>query len=395
MKIFEPAKIGSILLKNRIIRSATYEGMANALGYPQNGYKELYVRLARNNIGGIITGFHYINKEGKAMQQYQSGIDTVEKIAFLKEVTDKVHTYDCKIFMQLAHAGRQTRQKETGLPVLGVSNKKSHYFGEIPQVLTTEQVFKIIDQFARSVVFAQEAGFDGVQLHAAHGYLIHQFLLPTINNRNDIFKIETDTRIGTKFLELVIAKIKEKCGESFPILVKISGSDDNLFVNLIRFLDSQKVNAIEISYGTMDEAVNIFRGNIPIDLILQFNPVYKTNKRLIKWLSKKVIFPILLSKIKSFSPMYNLKYAKRAKQITTVPIICVGGIRKGDEIKWIIENENIDFVSMSRPFICEPDFVNKLLANKDYISRCKNCNYCAVMCDSGNPTHCCQKETAE
>lgn len=390
MKVFEPVKIGSLTLKNRIIRSATYEGMADDSGRPQMNYKQLYVQLASNNIGGLITGFNYICRDGKAMQMRQAGMGTQEKLSIDKEITDEVHKYDCKIFMQLSHAGRQTRMKEPRQKVWGVSNKISFYFGEKPHVLTTEQVFGIIENFAHVAELAKEAGFDGVQLHAAHGYLIHQFLLPDINDRTDIFKVEAGAGTGTKFLELLIAKIRGKCGASYPILIKVSGSDDNEFRNLIKFLDVQKVSAVEISYGTMDEAFNIFRGDIPIDAILKVNPIFKTDKALKKWYLKYIVLPVVRRKIKVFTPMYNLKYAVIAKQHTGIPIICVGGIRRGSEIKSIIEKQNIDFVSLSRPFICEPDFVSKLIEKEDYVSKCKNCNYCAIMCDSGEPTKCYQ-----
>lgn len=391
MKVFESAKIGPLVLKNRIIRSATYEGMADDFGRPLLNYKQLYKQLASNHIGGIITGFYYICQDSRAMQTHQAGIDNLEKLSIDKEITKEVHQYDCKIFMQLAPAGRQTRKKETSQTVWGVSNKRSFYFGETPQILTTDQVFTIIENFARAAVLAQEAGFDGVQLHAAHGYLIHQFLLPDVNNRTDIFKVEASSGIGTKFLELLIEKIREKCGINYPILIKISGSEDNKFSDLISFLDSQKISAIEISYGTMDEAFNIFRGDVPIDLILKYNPIYRTDSRIKKILMKLLVFPILRSKFKPFTPIYNLPFARIAKQLTTIPIICVGGIRRGPELKQIIEEENIDFVSLCRPFICEPDLVNKILKDENYVSQCINCNYCAVMCDSGQPTRCYQK----
>lgn len=396
MKTFQPAKIGDLLLKNRIIRSATYEGMCDENGFPTETYKDLYTKLAENNVGVIITGFAYISRDGRSMQTKQAGIDSEEKIPFYKKVTDEVHKYDCKIFIQIAHAGRQTLKTITGEEVKGVSRKKSFYFNEIPKVMDAGEILSIIEKFSNSALFAQKAGFDGIQLHCAHGYLIHQFILSSINNRKDIFGIDNKTKIGTKFLEMTIDKIREKCGKEFPILVKISCGDDYYnglketgFINLIKFLDDKKLDGIEITYGTMDYPLNIFRGNnIPIDTILKHNPKYKIENKILREFWKKLVFPIIKTKIKRLTPMYNLPYAIIAKQNTNIPIVCVGGFRKGDEIEQVINNGDVDFVSLCRPFICEVDFVEKIKTDCKYISKCIGCNICAIMCDTPTSTRC-------
>ena len=397
MKLFEPAAIGPYWLKNRLIRSATFEGMAGYQGYPMPEYRLLYKELASGGVGGIITGFAYISPEGKAMQPGQAGIDSEEKIKYYLPVTDEVHRYGCKIFMQLAHTGRQTRQKETGQEVWGISSKRSRYFGGSPRELSTEQVYALVKQFAEAAVFAKAAGFDGVQLHAGHGYLIHQFILPAINNRIDEFGIGIDesSRIGTKFLEMVIKEIRQKCGRDFVLLVKVSGGDDYFtgftaeqFAGLIRFLEQQKVDAIEISYGTMDNPLNIFRGAIPFKVILKHNPVFKTNYGIQGLLHKAFIYCLMRVKLKPFTPAYNLEYAKTAKALTDIPIISVGGFREGAEMKECLENGFADFISLCRPFICEADLAEKLERDGNYTAKCINCNICAIMCDSEQPTRC-------
>ncbi len=395
MKLFEPAMLGCCQLKNRLIRSATFEGMADPQGHPLPEYRQLYKELASGGVGGIITGFAYISPEGKAMQPGQSGIDRQEMVEAYLPITDEVHHYGCKIFMQLAHTGRQTRKTETGLDVWGASTKKSLYFGGSLRELSTEQVYSLVRRFAEAAEYAKAAGFDGVQVHAAHGYLIHQFLLPTINNRNDEFSLDVQSGIGTSFLSLVIEEIRKTCGLEFALLVKISGSDDyyprfssEQFSSLVRFLEAQKVDGIEVSYGTMDNALNIFRGDIPLKVVLKHNPVFKTNNGLRGVLHNAIIYCLMRAKLKPFTPTYNLEYAKLAKKLTKIPIITVGGFRKGAEMRECLEHNYVDFISLCRPLICEPDLVNKLKQDENYSSKCVNCNVCAIMCDSDQPTRC-------
>ena len=395
MKVFEKTNIGNVTLNNRIIRSATFEGMCDKNGFPEREYYNMYNELSKNNVGGIITGFTYISGDGKAMQPGQAGFYSEKFIENYKKLTDLVHKNNSKIFIQLAHTGRQTRSSIIGQKVLGVSGKKSRYFNEKPHVLTAQEIEKIIDDFALVSFYAKKAGFDGIQLHCAHGYLIHQFILPCINNRKDKYGINKELNIGTLFLSGIIDKIRDKCGKDFPVIIKISGSDDYLskfsekqFVNLIKFLDNKKIDAIEISYGTMDNALNISRGKVPIDAILNHNPIYKIDNKILRSLWKVFIYPLMKFNIGKFTPIYNLKYAKLAKKHTDIPIISVGGIRKGKEIFDLVEKKNIDFVSLCRPFIAEPDFVTKLLNNINYISKCINCNICFVMCDTKNHTRC-------
>lgn len=395
-KLFDPIKIGNLILKNRIVRSATFEGMCDGKGFPTDAYYDLYDRLAQNKLGAIITGFTYVSPFGRAMHSGQAGIDEDAKIPTYKRITDLVHQRDGKIIMQIAHSGRQTVAKAVGGIVKGASGKRSAYFGSNPQALTTNEAVAAAQDFAEAALRAKKAGFDGVQLHAAHGYLIHEFILPSLNTRPDEFGIDREAEIGTQFLKTVIEETRARCGRDFPVLVKVSASDDyrnsfsrGQFVRLIRFLDHMAVDAIEVSYGTMDDALSIFRGeSVPIDTILKYSPRYGTGNTFRRFLRKEIVYPFVKSRIRMFTPAYNLPDAKIARKHTRIPIICVGGFRKRQEMVEAVENNDTDLISLCRPFICEPDLVGKLINNNSYTSKCINCNICAVMCDSDRLTRC-------
>ena len=401
MKInpFNEVKVAGLNLKNRIVRSATYEGASDNNGFPSLEYIAMYKTLAKNDVGLIITGFSFISRKGKAMQRAQSGIDSYDKIHHFRKVTEVVHRYHCPIIIQLAHAGRQTIKSETNSIPISSSEKRSVYFREKPKLVSDKDVDDVINQFANSALYAKEAGFDGVQLQAAHGYLLHQFLLPETNKLKNEFGIDKSTGLGTKLLEDVFDKIKDVCGHSFPVLIKISG-DHNLsnnffpekFDNLIKFLDKKQFDAIEISGGTMDYALNIFRGKLNIDSVLKHNPIFETNSKIKKSMYKFTIQKFMAIKFNQFMPVYNLLFTERAKKLTSIPVISVGGFRSKQEIEYAVSNNLTDLVSLSRPFICEPNFVKKIMqAKNEYKSKCKNCNECVFMCDSGRFTKCYSK----
>lgn len=395
MKVFEQADIGGIRFRNRIIRSATYEGSCDGNGFPTLGYYDTYEKLAGSGAGGIITGFAYVSKEGRAMHAAQAGIDARDKIAGFRILTERVHRHGCPVILQIAHTGRQTIQRMTGLPVRGSSRKRSVYFREKPLPFTTSEVYEVARNFADAACYARESGFDGVQVHAAHGYLVHQFLLAGINDRNDEFGIDPVTGIGSAFLENLIASIREKCGNDFPVFVKISGGihdehhfNNSHFMALIGVLDRIRVDAIEISYGTMDYPFNIFRGEVPVQLILSKNPLFKTRNPARRMLNKAIIDHWFRPRLLPFSPVYNLGFAMQAKKLTRIPLISVGGFRNAKEIDETIASGTADLVSLCRPFLAEPDIVLKMKNDREYKSKCTSCNYCAVMCDSGEPTKC-------
>lgn len=390
--VFTPLQLRNITLKNRLIRSATYEGCGDSYGYPISKLYKIYDDLARGGVGTIITGFAFISQDGRAMQRAQTGIDNDNKIKAWSEIIApmKKQYPEVALFLQLAHAGRQTLSKVTKHPVVGVSTKKCTYFKQEVKQLTNEQIEKIIEQFGLAAKRAKTIGFDGVQIHAAHGYLVHQFLSPWTNTRKDKWSNRS------LFLAEVINSIRHFCGDKYPVLVKLSAEDDNHpgiriedTIQTVQILHQLNVDAVEISYGTMEYGLNIIRGAIPIDVILKINPLFNQKNLFLLKAWQKLFLPRYLKLFKAFTNNYNLDNAIAVKQANPeMPVISVGGIRTTSEIRHILNQGNVDAVALSRPLICDPGFANKIKRAEEVNSSCTNCNLCTVYCDSKYPLRC-------
>jgi len=392
--LFTELKLRNITLPNRLVRSATYEGWGDTHGVPRDGLAACYAELARGGVGTLITGFVYPTQAGRAMQPGQCGIDSDEKIAPWGRIVEQARAAspDMKLFMQLSHAGRQTRREITGLPVVGASSRQCSYFRQRVHPLTEEEIQRIIADFAAAAHRAQQAGFDGVQVHAAHGYLIHQFLSPWTNTRKD--------RWGepTLLLQEIIRAIRQACGEVFPVLVKISSGEDSPIhfdieqvIHTVQCLDALAVDAVEISYGTMEYAVNIIRGAIPINLAMQVNPLFNQYPAIVRWAWKKFYYPSYRKHFIPFSEGYNLSAAMQIKRRTALPVIPVGGFRTPESMIDCVTTQGMDAVALCRPLICEPNLPRQLREGRFSKSKCTNCNFCTINCDSAEPLRCYQK----
>jgi len=399
--LFTGISVGKLGLRNRLVRSATYEGAANSDGLVGDEYCNMYEELARGSVGMIITGHTFTSRSGRAMQPFQAGLDCQEKVAAYRKVTQAVHAHNTPIILQLSHAGRQSLSAMTGCRLVSSTRKASIYFRRRPRRLRNGEVRTIVNEFAIAAARAREAGFDGVQVHAAHGYLVHQFLMKHTNQLNGEFGIDNVTGIGTAFLDSVIDRMRDMCGSDYPILVKISGAMDSdarffpeRFDRLIAFLDRKRLAAIEISYGSMDYPLNIFRGDVPLNLALGHNPLFQSRSRLGRILRIVGFNFRIRPHLLPFSPMYNLMYASRAKRISDIPIISVGGFRRKSDMETAIACGNTDLIAMSRPFLREADFAAAMMrAENDHTSRCTNCNQCVAMCDAGCVTKCHNKNS--
>jgi 2,4-dienoyl-CoA reductase-like NADH-dependent reductase (Old Yellow Enzyme family) len=376
-KVFERSVIGTIELKNRILRSATHEGLGDKYGKPLKELYDTYEKLAQGGAGAIITGYVGIKQNGKTLFNMRM-FDKDEYVADYKPFNLKLKNYNTPVILQLVHGGSQTSSKITGGVLLSASPTKN-YFGERSKEASESEIEDIIDCFVKSIERAKEAEFTGIQLHAAHGYLLSEFLSPFLNKRKDKWGGNVENRF--RILREILQRSREKVGH-FPILVKVSAFDENRnrkeleeIIEGCQMLQENGCDAIEVSRGFGFKGFDTVRvPKIPVDAMLALLPDFK-NYSSFKKSFFKIVAPLL---IKRYKPIhnYNVKSAERIKKNVNIPVIVVGGIRKLEDIKHIIENTDIDFVSMCRPFIIEPNIVNKFQDHKAVESRCIDCGYC-------------------
>ncbi|HBF39375.1 MAG TPA: NADH:flavin oxidoreductase [Firmicutes bacterium] len=378
---FLEGKIAGIQLKNRIIRSATHEGLADEAGNPTAALIKKYEELAKGEVGAIITGYAAVMQNGKSPLLNMLMIDKNENIPHYKELTDRVHQYNTAIFLQVTHCGRQTFSRVTGMPTVAPSPLKDKLYNEdIPQEVTNFEIDEIVNNFVSGIVRAKKAGFDGVQLQLSHGYLLSSFLSPHMNKRHDQWGGSTENRF--RIVKEIMERAREKVAD-YPILAKMNGhekSKDGLKLEeaivIAGNLEKASCDAIEVSCGIAEEGFVATRGGFPFAMIARHNHLMKKIPKMLHPLVK----PILKRSFGSPEPryLYNLGSAAEIRRHVKIPVIVVGGIRRLEDIQNVIQKEQCDFISMSRPFIIEPAIVRKFKENKQQQSRCIDCNYCQI-----------------
>lgn len=386
-QLISPLTLRRCVLPSRVIRSATYEGMADADGVPHQMLARCYLDIVGEKAGTIITGFCAVSPEGRAMHPGQAAIWDDAYIQPWREIVNAVRRQSpqTRLFMQIAHAGRQTLRRVTGLPVKGAGTKRCTYFRQAARPMDGGDIQRAVADYAAAGKRAQEAGFDGVQIHAAHGYLIHQFLSPHTNKRTDAY------RDNGRFLEECVRAVREACGPDFPLLIKVCWADDRGLVpgHVIPALRrvERELDAVEVSYGTMEYALNIIRGGCPVEVLLAVNPLFSGIPDIFKTLWRRVVYPLKRGQFKAFTHGYNIGGAERLRDALTIPVIPVGGIHSLEDMRDCLAR-GFPALALCRPFVAEPDLMARLAGGAWSRSHCSACNLCTIHCDSVIPLRC-------
>lgn len=347
--LFRTGKIGNVIIKNRIVRSATYEKRATKHGHITEHLIKMYTDLAKGGTGLIITGTIAVDPTGTG-SPYQAYLFDDSYIPGQKKLVDIVHEYsDVKIAAQIGHTGRQGIHPK--YPPIAPSPVPLRYSKQIPKELTSEEIKVLIEKFVNTSCRTYESGYDMVQLHAAHGYLLSNFISPYTNKRKDEFGGNIQNR--TKILVDIYNQIREEVGKKFPIITKLQTQDfvpGGLSLNeskqITKILVDTGYAAIEPSGGMLEtmEGVNTY----PSKFIKSSN-----------------------------DENYFLPTAKILKPIMeNCSLILVGGIRNPLSAEKILKENFADYISMCRPLLREPDLPNRWKNGDISPAKCISCNSC-------------------
>lgn len=351
--VFQPITINRMELANRFVRSATYEALADNDGRVTDALIELYDELAGGEIGLIVVGYAYVQPNGKGAPG-MLGIWSDDHTEGFGRLADIAHKHGAKIAAQIVHCGRQTFDALIDGTPVGPSPVPTLKFGNTPRELSVPEIREIIEDFATAAARAKAAGFDAVQIHCAHGYLLNQFLAKGVNIRTDEYGGDIQGR--AKALFDTYALIRRTVGDDYPVLIKLNcadfmpgGLEVEESVWVAARLAEMGIDAVEISGGTWDTEV-------------------PEGKSIQKGVPRR-------------SPEgYFLPYIEKFTKAVDAPVIAVGGIRTLETAQSSIDKGKADLVSMCRPFICEPHLLKRWRGGDTAASRCVSCNQCLARC---------------
>jgi 2,4-dienoyl-CoA reductase-like NADH-dependent reductase (Old Yellow Enzyme family) len=391
--LFSEAKIGSLSLANRMVRTASHEGLADSRGRPSDKQFAFYKGFIEGGIGLVITGYAGISQAGKSALYHMTMIDSDELIPWHQKLVEQVHGCGGKIVLQIAHCGRQTWSSQTGRPLLAPSAIPCGFYRERPQEMTQEDIDRVIEEFGQAACRTKKAGYDGVQIHGAHGYLLSTFLSRHANQRTDQWGGTKKNRF--RIVGRSLKKVRESVGKDYPVLIKlntyeratrgIKAEDCIAYAKMVA--DTGCCDAIEFSCGTNEGGFTMARGQFPTDAIFKFMRPFCNYPLLLQFLMKNFVVPFIKIKHPAFYEGYNLDTAARAKDKISLPTITVGGMRSKIKMETAVKSNQTDFVSMARPLILEPDLPNKFKAGESETALCDNCNQCVVAADT-RPIQC-------
>lgn len=373
-KLFTPYKLGNLELRNRTIRSAAFEAMCKN-NRPTQELFDYHTAVARGGIGMTTVAYAAVCESGLSFDSQL--LLCKEIIPDLKKLTDAIHAEGAKASIQLGHCGNMTHRSTCHCMPIGASNGFNLYSPTFYRKMTKEDIEYVAKSFGDATRICIEAGFDAVEVHAGHGYLISQFLSPYTNHRKDEFGGSLDNRM--RFMRMCISEVVKAAGDKIAVTAKLNTSDGfkggqttEELIEVAKELRKLGVQAITLSGGFVSRApMFVMRGEFPVKTIVHYFPWKQWWLKLGVLLGGRIVAPTV-----PFKPLFFLEDAKKFQAaMPGFPFIYVGGVTSREAADKVMD-EGFELLQMGRAVLEDTDFVNKMAADEHHCSACEHSNFC-------------------
>lgn len=369
--LFTPVTLGPLTLRNRSIRSAAFESMCPG-NVPSPQLLAYHRSVAAGGVGMTTVAYAAVTRSGLSFDR-QLWMRP-EIVPGLRELTDAVHAEGAAASIQLGHCGNMSHKSICGCLPVGASSGFNLYSPTFVRGLRADELPEMAKAYGRSVGLAREAGFDAVEIHAGHGYLISQFLSPSTNHRKDEFGGTLANRM--RFMEMVMEEVMKAAGNDMAVLVKMNmrdgfrgGMELDESLQVARKLQELGAHALVLSGGFVSKApMYVMRGEMPIRTMTYYMTCWwlKYGVRLVG----KYMIPSV-----PFREAYFLEDALKFREALDIPLVYVGGLVSRQKIEEVLSHD-FEAVQMGRALLNEPDFVNRMRREENARCNCRHSNYC-------------------
>ena len=369
--LFTPVTLGPLTLRNRSIRSAAFESMCPG-NVPSPQLLDYHRSVAVGGVGMTTVAYAAVTRSGLSFDR-QLWMRP-EIVPGLRELTDAVHAEGAAASIQLGHCGNMSHKSICGCLPVGAGSGFNLYSPTFVRGLCVDELPEMAKAYGRSVCLAREAGFDAVEIHAGHGYLISQFLSPSTNHRKDEFGGTLANRM--RFMEMVMEEVMKAAGNDMAVLVKMNmrdgfrgGMELDESLQVARKLQELGAHALVLSGGFVSKApMYVMRGEMPIRTMTHYMTCWwlKYGVRLVG----KYMIPSV-----PFREAYFLEDALKFREALDIPLVYVGGLVSRQKIEEVL-NHGFEAVQMGRALLNEPDFVNRMRREENARCNCRHSNYC-------------------
>lgn len=371
MKLFTPCNIGPLTLRNRTIRSAAFEGMCPG-NAPSQMLLDYHRSVAAGGIGMTTVAYASVTQSGLSFPRQLWLRDEI--VPGLQELTDAIHAEGAAASIQIGHCGNMSHKSICGVRPISASSGFNIYSPTLVRGMRKEEIPEMAKAYGNAVRLARKAGFDAVEVHAGHGYLISQFLSPYTNHRKDEYGGSLENRM--RFMDMVMKEVMEAAGSDMAVLVKMNmrdgfkgGMEIDEAMQVAKRLEQLGAHALVLSGGFVSKApMYVMRGAMPIKTLTHYMDCW--------WLKLgvKMAGRMMIPTV-PFQEAYFLEDALKFRKEIKIPLVYVGGLVSREKIDEVL-NDGFEFVQMARALLNEPGFVNRMRREEDARCSCGHSNYC-------------------